>query len=88
MFEDLSLEFYLYMGHKFRVMNQNTTMKDVMVILEDDSSVCVVGMDFNIKFYTMKHHDNVVKHFGKRGLSSHVDLVLYSVRVDFDTSVD
>ena len=50
LFEDLSLDFYLYMVHKIRVMNQNTYIKDLMEKLEDDSYVCIVVMDFKMKF--------------------------------------
>ena len=35
--------------------------------MNDDSSICVVVMEFKMKFYMLKHCDNTVDHFWKRG---------------------
>ena len=69
LFEYLSLNFYLYIVHTVRVINQNNAIKNVMSKMNDDSYFCVVIMDFNIKFETMKQRNNAVENFGKRGLS-------------------
>ena len=55
--------------------------------MNDDSSVCVVVMEFEMKFDTTKHHVNAVENFGNRGLSWHVSLVLYYVRVYVEPDV-
>ena len=39
--------------------------------MNGDSSVCVVVMDFNIKFDTMKHSDNAVENFGNKCILWH-----------------
>ena len=49
--------------------------------MNDYSSICVVIMDFKIKFETMKHRKNVVGDFGNKGLSWHGTLVFHSVWV-------
>ena len=67
--EDLILKFYFYMGHAVQVTNQNNAIKNVMSKMNDDSYFCVVIMDFNIKFETMKQRNNAVENFGKRCLS-------------------
>ena len=41
----------------------------MMEKINDDLSVCVVVMDFHMKFETIKHRENEVEHFGKIGLS-------------------
>ena len=58
LFEDLSLNFYLYMGHTVQVTNQNNAIKHLMVKMNDNSSVCVVIIEFKIKFETKKHCNN------------------------------
>ena len=68
LFEDLILEFYVFMGRTIRFVNQNTAIK-VMAIMNDGSSVCVVMMDCKMKLNMMKHRDNEVGRFVKRGLS-------------------
>ena len=83
LFDDLSLNFYLYIGHTVRFMNQNNVIKSVMEKINDGSSVCVVVMNFKMNFETMKHRENTVENFGKRGISWHVNLVFYSVQVYF-----
>ena len=46
------------MVHTVQVVNQNNAIKNVMEKGNDDSSVCVVVMDFKMKFETIKHRDN------------------------------
>ena len=43
------------------------------------SSVCVVVMNFNMRFKTIKQQKNVVFNYGNRGISWHGDLIFYSV---------
>ena len=76
LFEELSLKFYLYVGHTVQVINQKKLLKQI-----DYSSVCVVVMDFNTKYKTMRHNENAVENFGRRGISWHCALVFYSVWV-------
>ena len=37
--------------------------------MNDDSSLCVVIMEFKMKFETIKHRKNTDENIGKRGLS-------------------
>ena len=60
-------------------MNQIIAIEDVIEILNDNSSIFVVIMDFKMKLEKMKHRENIVNNFGKRGLLWHGTLVLYSV---------
>ena len=85
--EDQILKFYLYMGHTVIFMNQNNSIKNVMTKINDYSSVWVVVMDFKMNFETMKHCDNSVENFGKRGLSWNGALVFCSIRVYVETDV-
>ena len=87
LFGDLSLKFYLYMGHTILFINQNTAIKDLMEKLDGDSSISVVVMEFKMKFEMMKHRDNSVENFVKRGLSWHGALVFCSIWVYDDTGV-
>ena len=61
LFEDPSMKCYLWMGHIIQVMNQNTAIKDLMVKINDNSCVCMVVVEFNIKLETMNRHKNSVK---------------------------
>ena len=55
--------------------------------MNDDSSFCVVVMDYKMKFETMKHLENAVEDFGKRGLSWHGVLVFYYVLVYVEPNI-
>ena len=47
-------------------MNHNNSIKNMVSKINDDSSICVVGMYFKMKFETMKHCKNKVDSFVKR----------------------
>ena len=49
LFEKTILKFYIYMEHKIRFMNQHTSIKYVMVKMNNDSSVCVAVTYFRMK---------------------------------------
>ena len=66
---------------------EKNSIKNMMSKMNYDSSVCVVIMDFKIKFETMKHRENAVENFRSRGLSWHDALDFYSVQVYFETDV-
>ena len=67
-----------YMVHTVRFVNQNNYIKNVMAKLNYDSSVCVVVMEFKMKFETMKYRESAVNCFVNRGLSCNYALVFYS----------
>ena len=49
LFKDLILKSYLYMGHTVRVIKKNA-IKNVTAKMNIDPSVCVVVMEFKMKF--------------------------------------
>ena len=52
-----------------------------MAKMNDYLYVCVVFMDFKMKFGKMKHRDNGDGFYVKRGLTWHGAMVFYSVRL-------
>ena len=55
MLENLIPKFYLYMGHTVQFTNQNNAIKYLIARMNDDSYICVVVIDFKMRFETMKH---------------------------------
>ena len=79
--------FTVYLDHIFQVMKQNNTIKSLMAKMVEYLLVCVLVMDFNMKFEAMKHHKNEVENFVNRGLSWHDALVLYFILFYVDPNV-